>query len=35
MGVVSVMQAHLLEQVIQCLLMKGNIAGSAEKVSWQ
>ena len=31
-GVASVLRAHLLEQIIQCLLMKGDTANSAEKV---
>ena len=32
-GVVSVLHAHLLEQIIQCLLMKGDTARAADKVS--
>ena len=31
-GVVSILRAHLLEQIIQCLLMKGDTANSADKV---
>jgi hypothetical protein len=31
-GVVSVLRAHLLEQTIQCLLIKGDAASSADKV---
>ena len=27
-----ILQAHLLEQIVQCLLIKGEVTGAAEKV---